>query len=121
MESCTSSVPLDPTNDRSNAMDLRPNRQNLAAAITTPISRTQHFCRSGRQPHCGPPVLLPVRNAGGNVRDINGNYFNGGTNHFTTSSAADTTAPTSSSTPILLNVHERADRHLFGPDTVQVS
>ena len=92
----TSSVPLDPTTIGSNAMDLYDQTANLAAAITTPT-----LSADGKTLSAAPVANLTAAhqyyfqwNAYGNVRDINGNYFNGGTNYFTTSSAADTTAPT---------------------------
>ena len=92
----TAQVPLDPTTLGTNGLTLYDQTANASVPTTAPT-----LSPDGKTMSIAPLAnLAPSHqhyyqwNPAGNVRDINGNYFNGGTNYFTTSSAAVTTAPT---------------------------
>ena len=96
----TGSVPLDPTTLGTNAITLY---DNTAASYTT--TRTPTLSPDGKTISAVPTANLVAShsytlywNQSGNVRDINGSRFNGGSVNFTTSAAAVTTAPTIIST-----------------------
>ena len=92
----TAQIPLDPSTLGTNGLTLYDNTASANVATTVPT-----LSPDGKTMSVAPLVNLTAShqyyfywNPGGNVRDINGNYFNGGTNYFTTSAAAVTTAPT---------------------------
>ena len=93
----TASVPIDPTTLGTNAITLYDYTVNNGSytATTTPT-----LSPDGKTISVAPALNLAAShnyslfwNQYGNVRDINGNYFNGGSANFTTSAAAVTTAP----------------------------
>jgi len=93
----TGAVPIDPTTLGTNAITLYDDTVNNGSytATTTPT-----LSPDGKTISVAPTANLTAShnytlywNQYGNVRDINGNYFNGGSANFTTSAAAVTTAP----------------------------
>lgn len=94
----TAAVPLDPTTLGTNGLTLYDNTVNNGTYTATSVPT---LSPSGTIMSVVPTANLNPShqyyfywNEYGNVRDINGNYFNGGSASFTTSSAAVTTAPT---------------------------
>jgi len=94
----TSSVPLDPTTLGTNAITLFDYTLNNGSDSATSVPT---LSPDGKTLSVTPSANLVAAhqyyfywNPYGNIRDINGSYFNGGSSYFTTSSVAVTTAPT---------------------------
>ncbi len=94
----TAAVAIDPTTLGTNAITLYDNTVNNGNYTATSVPT---LSPDGKTISVVPSANLIAShhyyfywNQGGNVRDINGNYFNGGNANFTTSSAAVTAAPT---------------------------
>jgi large repetitive protein len=94
----TGSVPLDPTTLGTNAITLYDDTANSGSYTAT---GTPTLSPDGKTTSAVPTANLAAShtytlywNQSGNVRDINGNRFTGGSINFTTSGAAVTTAPT---------------------------
>ncbi len=94
----TAAVPIDPTTLGTNAITLYDNTVNNGNYAATSVPT---LSPDGKTISVVPSANLIAAhqyyfywNQAGNVRDINGNYFNGGNSNFRTSSAAVTTAPT---------------------------
>ena len=94
----TAAVPLDPTTLGTNALILYDATVNNGTYSATGIPT---LSPDGKTLSVVPSANLVAShrytfywNANGNVRDINGNYFNGGNSTFTASASAVTSAPT---------------------------
>jgi len=94
----TSNVPLDPTTLAANAITYYDQTVNNGTWVAPGVPT---LSPDGKTMSVAPAAnLIPSHNyyfywnQYGNVRDINGNYFNGNLSNFSTSAAAVTTAPT---------------------------
>ena len=94
----TGAVPIDPTTLGTNAITLYDYTVNNGSYTAT---GTPTLSPDGKTISVAPTANLVAShnytlywNQYGNVRDVNGNYFNGGSANFTTSASAATTAPT---------------------------